>query len=56
MIDDSDNSTAKIIDFGTSRIIERDKKMTQSIGTVSYMAPGTYPRALPLIKNFHRGF
>jgi len=34
-----DGYSVRIIDFGTSRIMDRDKLMTQAIGTVSYMSP-----------------
>ena len=36
-----DEDGVKIIDFGTSRIVDRNRNMTQAIGTVCYMAPGS---------------
>ncbi|KAH3744684.1 serine/threonine-protein kinase STY13 [Pelomyxa schiedti] len=35
----SDDFKVKIIDFGTSRVIDVDKGMTKQVGTVCYMAP-----------------
>ena len=41
MLDEENgNTSVKIIDFGTSRPIDRNKDMTNAIGTVSYMSPG----------------
>jgi len=37
LLDDKYN--VSIIDFGTSRVMDRDKLMTHAIGTVSYMSP-----------------
>jgi serine/threonine protein kinase len=36
----NESNVVKIIDFGTSRVIDRGGMMTNAIGTVSYMAPG----------------
>ena len=44
LIDKESNYTVKIIDFGSSRVTDKDKTKTQGIGTVSYMAPGTFSR------------
>ncbi|CAK86645.1 unnamed protein product (macronuclear) [Paramecium tetraurelia] len=38
-VNESINSTLKIIDFGTSRKYYADKKMTKKLGTAYYMAP-----------------
>jgi serine/threonine protein kinase len=35
-----DEDGAKIIDFGTSRVVDHNRNMTNAIGTVCYMAPG----------------
>ena len=37
--DESENAQLKLIDFGTSRFIPNDKKLSKPIGTCFYMAP-----------------
>ncbi len=40
LVDPGTGYTAKIIDFGCSRAVDRDTRMlTQGLGTVTYMAP-----------------
>ena len=35
----TENNVVKIIDFGTSRVVDTAAMMTTNIGTVQYMAP-----------------
>ena len=39
LIDEEDESTIKIIDFGTSQVFDPEKKMDQTYGTAYYIAP-----------------
>ncbi len=39
MLDTSDKSTIKLIDFGTSQVFENEEKMELVLGTAYYIAP-----------------
>lgn len=39
LIDDKDDNQIKVIDFGTSQVFDKEKKMSQTYGTAYYIAP-----------------